>query len=176
MRRLALAAMPFALLALATACGDGEKKDDAQPAAAAQDTPAPNVNEQPQAPDKQLPSPTPIPDTLPVIQVAFAGKVYAPTKSDFSGLPKVKVKAGDKECEGVALSALVEKAAAGTAATATIQGTRVDNLRLGAVRFPVADIGGSTVFVVDESGHVALFSSSIPQEQWLKDVTSIALN
>ena len=176
MRRLALAAMPLALLALAAACGDGNKKDDAQQTAAAQETPSPNVNEQPQVPDKQLPSPTPVPDTLPVIQVGFAGKVYAPTKSDFTGLPKVKVTAGGKEYEGVALSALVEKAAAGAAATATIQGTRVDNLRLGAVRFPIADVGGSTVFAVDDSGHVALFSSTIPQEQWLKDVTSIALN
>ncbi len=176
MRRLALAAMPFALLALTTACGDGEKKDDARQTTAAQETQAPNVNEQPQVPDQQLPTPTPIPDTLPVLQVAFGGKVYAPTKADFGGLPKAKVSAGGKDYEGVSLAALVEKAAAGSAATATIQGTRIDNLRLGAVRFPVADISGSTVFVVDDSGHVALFSSTIPKEQWLKDVTSIALN
>lgn len=175
MRRFALAALPFALLALATACGDGDKKEDAQQTNA-EASPTLNSNEPPQVPDKLMPTPTPIPDTLPVIQVAFSGKIYAPTKADFGGLPKAKVSAGGKEYEGVTLASLVEKAAAPSARTATIEGTRMDNLRLGAIRFPVADIGGSTVFVVDDSGHVALFSSSIPPEQWLKDVTSIALN
>ena len=176
MRRLALAAMPFALLTLAAACGDGDKKDDAQQTTTAQESPTANVNEQPQVPDKQLPTPTPIPDTVPVIQVAFAGKVYAPMRSDFTALPKVKVNAGGKEYEGVSLAALAEKAAAKTDAVATIQGTRADNLRLGAIRFPLPDIAATTVFVIDDNGHVALFSSSIPQEQWLKDVTAIALN
>lgn len=175
MRRFALAALPLALLALATACGDGDKKGDAQETPAAEASSTANVNEQPQVPDKELPSPTPIPDTLPVIQVAFGGKVYAPTKADFSSLPKTKLSAGGKEYEGVPLSALAEKAAASGDAVATIQGTRTDNLRLGAVRFPLSDIGSSTVLVVDDGGHVALFSSSIPQEQWLKDVTAIAL-
>jgi len=175
MRRLVLAVTPFALLALATACGDGEKSDTPQ-TPTVEATPSTVANEQPQVPDKPLPSPTPIPDTLPVVQVAFAGKVFAPTKADFSALPKAKVTAGGKEYEGVTLAALAEKAGGKADSVATIQGTRADNLRLGAIRFPLADVGASTVLVIDDGGHLALFSSSIPQEQWLKDVTSIALN
>lgn len=175
MRRFAFAAMPLALLALAASCGDGNSTDEQEKAQTPGATSTANVNEQPQVPDKQLPTPTAIPDTLPVIQVAFAGKIYAPTKTDFNALPKAKVSAGGKEYEGVTLAALAERAAAKADAVATIQGTRADNLRLGAVRFPLADIGASTVLVIDDSGHLALFSSSIPQEQWLKDITSMAL-
>ncbi|MCC6960218.1 MAG: hypothetical protein IT301_10260 [Dehalococcoidia bacterium] len=175
MRRFVLAATPLALLVLTSACGDGPDKTD-QPTATVEATATLNSGEQPQVPDKELPSPTPIPDTLPVIQVAFGGKVYAPTRTEFSALAKTKVTAGGKEYEGVTLAALADQAGAKTGAVATIRGTRADNLRLGAVRFPVADIGASTVFIVDDSGHVTLFSSSIPQEQWLKDVTAIALN
>ena len=129
MRRLALAAMPFALLTLAAACGDGDKKDDAQQTTTAQESPTANVNEQPQVPDKQLPTPTPIPDTVPVIQVAFAGKVYAPMRSDFTALPKVKVNAGGKEYEGVSLAALAEKAAAKTDAVTPPKTTNLRNGR-----------------------------------------------
>lgn len=175
MRRFAFAAMPLALLAFSAACGDGADKE-AEPTTSADATTTPNVNEQPQVPDKQLPTPTPIPDTVPVIQVAYAGKVFAPTRTEFSALPKTKVSAGGKEYEGVALTALVEKAAAKSDGVVTLQGTRLDNLRFGAVRFPLADVAGGTVFVMDDSGHIALFSSSIPQEQWLKDITSVAFN
>jgi hypothetical protein len=175
MRRLLFAA-PLAILLAAAACGDGEDKDEAEPTQAAEESPAGNVNEQPQVPDKVIPTPTPVPDGVPIVQVVVAGKPFAPTRSEFGELPKVKIDAGGKTYEGVSLSALAEKAGASSSAVATIQGTRADNLRLGAIRFPLGEIGGSTVFMLDEGGHLVLASSSVPEEQWLKDVTGIALN
>ena len=59
---------------------------------------------------------------------------------------------------------------------ATINGTRMDNLRLGAVRFTLTEIGASTVFVMDDTGRITLASSTIPTDQWLKDITGIGLN
>lgn len=176
MRRLTFAAAPLLLLA-GIACGDGPDKEETTPTAeAAAATNTPNSNEQPQVPDKPLPTPTPLPSDLPVVQVAFGGKQFAPTRDEFNGLPKTSIQANGKTYEGVTLATLAEKAGAGGASTATIQGTRIDNLRLGAIRFPMADIGASTVFVVDEGGHVLLASTSVPPEQWLKDITGIALN
>ena len=129
----------------------------------------------PTATPPRLPTPTPIPDTAVALSVARGGKTFTPTVTELKALPTIEINAGGPK-KGISMATIGEKVGANDDSIATIQGTRVDNLRLGAVRFPVADIGGSTVFVVDDSGHVALFSSSIPQEQWLKDVTSIALN
>ncbi|MEO8541139.1 MAG: hypothetical protein ABI577_15460 [bacterium] len=178
MRRFALAAVPFAFLFVAGACGGGSGKDSQSKETAVPDAEATqNVNEQPQVADKPLPTPTAVTDDLvPVVQVAFAGKLFAPTKTEFAALPKTKISAGGKDYEGVVLSALVQKAAAGSASVVTIQGTRVDNLRLGAVRFPLADVGSTTVLVMDDSGHIILASSSIPADQWLKDVVGVSLN
>lgn len=180
MRRFLLAAAPFAIL-LGVACGD----DDAGDGDAAEATPtspadaiasADASNQQPQAPDQQLPTPTPVADSDPVVQVVAAGNPYTPTRSDFANFPKEKISAGGKDYEGVTLAALAEQAGGGASTTVTIQGTRNDNLRFGAIRFPLAEIGASTVLILDDSGHVLLASTSVPQEQWLKDITGIALN
>lgn len=176
MRRLFLAALPMTILLAAAACGDGPDKDQDAAAATANTTPTLAVNEQPQAPDTPIPAPSAIPDDVPVLQVAASGKQYAPLRSDFAVLPKVTITANGKSYEGVTLATLAEKAGARAGATATIQGTRLDNLRLGAIRFGLAEIGASTVFVMGETGHLTLASSSVPPEQWLKDVTGIGLN
>ena len=176
MRRLLFAA-PLAILLLGAACGDGPDKDEQDEATAAADvSPVSNPNEQPQVPDKQLPTPTPVPDSVPLVQVVAGGKTFTPTRPEFGDLPKTKVEAGGKTYEGVTLSALATQAGAGEGAIATIQGTRMDNLRLGAIRFALSEIGSSTVLYLDENGHLLLASSSVPQDQWLKDVTGIALN
>lgn len=180
MRRLLIAAA-FALFFAGAACGDGPDKSEqsAQPTA----TPDPNgppptvaENQQPRVPDKPLPTPKPVPDGLPVIQVIVAGKAFTPVRSEFAGLPKVTVTAGGTSYEGVSLEALATRAGGQPSAVATIYGTGTDNLRLGSIRFPLAEIGPSTVLVMDESGHIRLASSSVPAEQWLKDITGIALN
>ena len=177
-RRLLLAALPFALLIPAVACGGDDAED--QPAdnggETAAQTPQAGADEPTAIPDKPLPSPTPIPDDVPVVQVVAAGQQYLPMRSEFTALPKTKVSAGGKDYEGVTLAALAEKAGAAAGSTATIQGTRIDNLRFGPVRFGLSEIGASTVFMLDSAGHVTFASSSVPPEQWLKDITGIAFN
>ena len=179
MRRLLLAALPFALLIPAVACGGDDAEDqpgDNGGESAAETPPQAGEGEPTAVPDKPLPSPTPIPDDVPVVQVVAGGKQYAPMRSEFSALPKAKVSAGGKDYEGVTLATLAEKAGAAAGTTVTMQGTRVDNLRFGAVRFGLSEIGASTVFMLDSEGHVTLASSSVPPEQWLKDITGIAFN
>lgn len=184
MRRIAFAAMPLTFLLLSAACGDddnGSSGDLTKSAASAEQTaqaasPTAGANEQPQVPDKTLPTSTPVPDTSPVIQVGSTGKLYAPTRAEFAALPKSRLSAGGKDYEGVSLAFLAEKGTPRSGAIATIQGTRLDNLRLGAIRFPLADIAATTLLVMDTDGHIALVSSTVPPEQWLKDVISVALN
>ncbi len=184
MRRFAFAAVPCAFLLISAACGDDGSQSSGELtsiAGSAQQTaqagtPTTNANDQPQVPDKALPTPTPVPDTSPVIQVGSSGNIYAPSKAEFATLPRIKISSGGKDYEGVSLAVLAEKGAPRTGAIATIQGTRFDNLRLGAIRFPLADIAASTVLIMDASGHITLASTSIPSEQWLKDVISVALN
>jgi hypothetical protein len=174
MRRILLAAAPLAIL-LGAACGDGEDKPDdattSPEAVLTQDS-----NEQPQVPDTAMPTPTPLADADPVLQVVAMGQAYTPTRGDFGGLAKTKIDAGGKSYEGVTLAALAEKAGAPQAGFVTIQGTRSDNLRFGAVRFAMSEIGTNTVLLLDESGHVSFASAGVPPEQWLKDISGIALN
>jgi|GEM_PF-4190342 len=184
MRRFLLAALPFAILAGAACGGDDSSPDDGQNGNGQTPTlsPADAVatadasNQQPRVPDRPLPTPTPIPDGSPLLQVVAGGKPYTPTRADLAALPKASIDAGGKKYEGVTLAALAEAAGARAEAVVTIQGTRNDNLRFGAIRFPLAEIGPSTVLVLDESGHLLLASTSVPQEQWLKDITGISMN
>jgi hypothetical protein len=184
MRRFLLAALPLVLF-VGAACGDddgdgdgGEQADGETPTLSPADAVATSdaSNQQPQAPDKPLPSPTPVPDGSPLLQVVVAGNPYTPTRAEFADLPKTSIDAGGNKYEGVTLAALAEQAGAAAESVVTIQGTRSDNLRFGAIRFPLAEIGASTVLVMDESGHLLLASTSVPQDQWLKDITGIAMN
>jgi hypothetical protein len=177
------AASAAAVVLLLSACGGGSDKPAStatsttpngdSPATVAPGTPA---NEQPQVPDQPIPTPTRLPDDVAVIQVAFGGKVYAPLRSEFGGLDKSTVTVNGKNYQGVSLATLAAHAGAKADGVATIQGTRADNLRLGAIRFSLSDIGATTVFVTDEGGRLDLASSSIPAEQWLNDVTSVSVN
>jgi hypothetical protein len=181
MRRYLFAAAPLALLLLTAAC-DGDKKndDDANADQAEQQAeptlPPAGQNEPTPVPDKPLPTPSPVPDGAPVIQVLAKGTMYAPVRSEFAALPKEKISASGKEYEGVTLAALAEKAGAADGTIVTIQGTRLDNLRNGAIRFGLSEIGASTVLVINDQGHVLLASNTVPPEQWLKDITGIAFN
>ena len=175
MRRLFFAAIPLALV-LGSACGDGNGAGNDDADATSEATATLDVNVQPQSPDREIATPTPIPDDQPLVQVVVAGKPYLPTRADLAALPKAKITAGGNSYEGVSLATLAEKAGAPAGATATIQGTRMDNLRLGAIRFPLPDIGASTVFVIDDKGHLLLASTTVPHDQWLKDITGISLN
>lgn len=180
MRRPLLAAA-LAVILVAAGCGDGPGKADGNaPPTATTDPngPPPTVaqDQQTTVPDKPLPTPAAVPDDLPVLQVVVAGKPFSPLRADFASLPTTTVTAGGTNYEGVSLDALAAKAGAQPSAVATIQGTRSDNLRLGSIRYALAEIGPSTVLVMDETGHIRLASSTVPAEQWLKDITGIAFN
>jgi hypothetical protein len=183
MRRLSFAVAPLALALLLGACGGGG--DDSPNGG---DEPAPTLSpidaqrtaaaaqDQPQVPDTPLPKPTPVPDDTPIVQVVAGQTRYAPTRAEFAALPTAEIQADGKTVKGVTIATLASQVGAGADTVLTIQGTRVDNLRLGAIRFALAEIAENTVVVMNEEGHLALASSFIPAEQWLNTLTGIAFN
>jgi hypothetical protein len=185
MRRLSFAVAPLALALLLGACG-GEGDDS--PNGGDEPTATPTLSpldaqrtavaaqDQPQVPDTPIPKPTPVPDDTPIVQVVAGQTRYAPTRTEFAALPTAEIQADGKTVKGVTIATLASQVAAGADGVVTIQGTRVDNLRLGAVRFALAEIAENTVVTIDEEGHVALASSFIPADQWLNTLTGIAFN
>lgn len=185
MRRWTLAAAPIALAALSfAACGGNDDTRASGEDATATPTLSPMdaqrtavaAQDQPQVPDTPLPKPTPVPDDTPVIQVVAGQTRYSPTKAEFGALPTAEIQANGKTVKGVTIATLASQVGAGADTVVTIQGTRVDNLRLGAVRFGLPEIAGNTVVTMDEAGHLALASSFIPPEQWLNTLTGVAFN
>ena len=185
-RRLSYAALaPFALALVLGACGgddddasDGGDEPTATPTLSAMDAQRATVTaqDQPTVADTPIAKPTPIPDDVPVIQVVGAGKSYLPLRSEFESLPMTEITVNGKKVKGVSLAEVARQVDAPATAVVTIQGTRSDNLRLGAIRFNLAEVAENTVLVLDDEGHVSVVSSFIPPEQWLTTITGIALN
>jgi hypothetical protein len=183
---MTFAVVPLALALLLGACGgdDDGSPDGGDDGAAATPTLSPmdaqrtavSAHDQPQVPDTPLAKPTPVPDDTPVIQVVAGETRYTPTAAEFAGLPTTEIQADGNTVEGVTIAALASQVSGSPDAVVTIQGTRVDNLRLGAVRFGLSEIAEDTVLIMDEDGHLALASSSIPADQWLTTITGIAFN
>ncbi len=179
--RYLFAALP-AVLILAAACGgdsDDKKPDGGATvgptltAAQARQT-ADQAQQQPSAADQPLPTPTPLPEDGIAIQAVGAGAPYSPTLSQFKSLPTTEIKAEGQSYTGVTLATLAEKSKAATGVAATIEGVRADGKRQGAVRFPLADVASNTVLVLAADGQLSIASTSIPKEQWLIRVTSVA--
>lgn len=186
MRRLSFAVAPLTLALLLGACGGddngptngGDDSAEATPTISdidAQRT-AVAAQDQPKVPDTPLPKPTPVPDDTPVLQVVAGETRYEPTRAQFAELPEVELQVSGKTVKGVTIATIASQAGAGADTIVTIQGTRVDNLRLGAVRFGLAEIAENTVLMLDEEGHISLASSSIPADQWLNTITGLAFN
>lgn len=181
MKPMFLAVAPAILLF--AACGGDSKDDEQQQAggdAAASGTPDFAANdaavEQPRAPDKPLPTPTRVaPDDVALTVVAGSEK-FEPKLSELSSLPQTTIEANGKQYEGVSLAELASRVSAKPEATVTVQGRRGDNLRLGAIRFPVSQIGTDSVLFVDERGHLYLASKSVPVDQWLTVVNGVSFN
>jgi hypothetical protein len=183
MRRLSYALAPFALALVLGACGgDDDDSNGDEPAAtptlSAMDAQRATITaqDQPTVPDTPIARPTPLPDDVPVVQVVGAGKTYLPLRSEFESLPMTEITANGKKVKGVSLAEIARKVDAPATSVVTIQGTRADNLRLGAIRFNLAEVAENTVLVLDDEGHVSVVSSFIPPEQWLTTITGIALN
>lgn len=179
--RYLLAAVPAVLLL--SACGGDSNKTTATPepgptltAAQQRQTQTAKSLAQPTAEDKPLPTPAPVPEDGVAVQVAGAsGTPYAPKLSEFRALPTSEIKVDGQSYKGVTLSALLAKVNAANTAVVTLDGTRSDGKRQGAVRFPLADIGESTVLVLGNGGELNVASTSIPKDQWLIWVTGISV-
>lgn len=181
--RYLLAALP-AVLIFAAACGgesDVSKTIDSAltpgptlTEAQARQTATANSQQQPSAADQPLPTPAKLADNGIAIQVAGAGPLYAPTLAEFKTLPPSEIKVDGKSYTGVSIATLAEKSKAAAGVPVTIDGVRGDGKRQGAVRFPLADIGATTVLVLAEDGQLSLASASIPKEQWLIRVTAVS--
>ncbi len=181
MLRLRLAAALILLAPAAIAACGGSDSDAADAAATetatgaeATATPRNAGLDQPIPPDRPLPTPTPLPADLPILQVVAGGASFAPTRADLAALPVVTITAEGKQYTGVSLAELARRVAAPAEAVVTIQGTRADNLRYGAVRYALAEVGEATVVFVDESGYARFASAAIPAEQWLHTLEGIA--
>ena len=170
-----LAVAIAASVLLYAACGG----DDAKPSpTAAANTPAPTATssglQQPTSEDKVLPTPTKADPTAVALSVVAGKQTFNPTVSDYRALPTTSVSAGGQNYSGVSVGAIAEKVSAPATSTVTIQGTRADGKRESLLRYTLSDIATNTVLAIDDSGHIALQSSSIDKELWLVNVTSVA--
>lgn len=162
----------FAAVALfAAACGDGEDKNaeaTAGPSAAA-------VTESPTLPPAptRVP-PTAVPNTGRALTVVFGQKNYTPTVDEFRQLPTVEIDVAGVRKKGVTLVSLVEKAGGGSPGFVTIEGLRASLGAEATTRYAIPAVGATTVLVLDDTGHLEMFSSSIPQAEWLKAVTALS--
>ena len=173
--RYLLAAIPAVFLL--SACGGGSDKGGTTPGASAQPaTPTTVAGQQPTAEDRPLPTPTPVPEDGIAVQVAgVSGAPYAPKLSELKALPTAEISFEGKSYKGISLATLLAKVNAPETATVTVDGTRPDGKRQGAVRFALKDIGDSTVLVLGNNGELNVASTSIPKDQWLIWVTGISI-
>jgi hypothetical protein len=172
--RAAAALLIIIVPGVVAACGGEEAPaDPVDPTPAVSDIDG-EVNEQPVAPDRPIPTPTPLPADFPILQVVAGGTGLTPTRDEFLAIPTTTITADGREFTGVTLAELARRVTAPEGAVVTIHGTRADNLRFGVIRYPLSDVAEQTVLVLDDSGYVSLASSAIPPEKWLHTLTGIA--
>ncbi|MEO9254326.1 MAG: hypothetical protein ABI305_02215 [Tepidiformaceae bacterium] len=174
----AVAAVSLLLMTVAlAACGGGDsKKATPTPSTSAVATGSAEPSNglgQPSAADQVLPTPTKAAADDVALSVVNGKETFLPKVSEFSSLPTAEIKA-DKSYTGVTLATLGEKVKAAADAYVTVQGVQMDGKRMSILRLPLSNIGSNTALVIDDSGHLSLVSSSIPKEQWLMAVTSVA--
>lgn len=178
MTRTWMLALPAALVVVIAACGGGSGDTANTPPSPSPDPNAPatvgagNGQDQPTA-DSGIPSATPASDTDIALSVLFKDSTYAPTVAEFRALPTVEIDAAGTKQRGVSLAVLAEKVGA-QSGLVTVQGLQGNLQRIGYVRYPLADVGSTTVFALNAEGHVDLYSSSIPAAEWLKVVSGIS--
>lgn len=170
LRTLLLIAPLFALLA--AACGGGsDNKAEANGPDGAGAASGPTATATP----KLLPTPPKAQDNEVIVSVSAGEMAFTPTLAEFRDLPKTTIDANGKK-EGVSLAELATRVSAGSDTYVTLQGYRPDGRVIQFVRQPLAEIGAESVLVVDESGHLGLISSKVPQDSWLINVTMVTFS
>lgn len=180
------AAATLSLALFASACGgdddgdsgdangaNGDSNGDATTAAESTSAAAntPQSSETLASPSR--PAATAVPsDGAALVVASLAAQVqFIPTADEFRAMEKTTVAGQD----GVSLPTLMANAEISEATVATIEGTVPANGNFGSIRYPVADFGSSTIFVMDDRGHITIVSDTIPEAERLTNVTSIVL-
>lgn len=174
-RGLAAATLSFALLAAACG-GDDAKTDEAATTTAGGDTgtaatAGPGITPTRTSPTRAVATAVPADGAALMVANPAAKVQYVPTADQFRALTKTTIKGK----EGVSLATLASSAGITGATLATIDGTVAASSSFGAIRYNVADIGSTTIFVMDDRGHISMASDTIPEAEWLTLVTSIVL-
>ena len=72
------------------------------------------------------------------------------------------------------MAALAEKVQASPTSFVTVHGISSDGRRDAFTRYRLAEVGTTTVVVVDQQGYASLYSSTIPEKDWLTHVASVS--
>ena len=161
------------VLLLFAACGDGGGA--ATPASSTTPIgPTPTVT--PTATSSGLPTPKPAGNTDRALTVAARGKAFEPTVADFRALPQTEITTTEGKKSGVLLSVLAAKVETLGTDVVTIEGRPADQRQGGFVRGLLSELASTTVFYINDKGHVGLASSSLPVEQWLSYVVTLTIS
>ncbi|MCC7366327.1 MAG: hypothetical protein IT303_18360 [Dehalococcoidia bacterium] len=177
MTRTWMLALPAAVALVFAACG-GDSNDDTDADATATEavTGSPVVSDGLGQPKSQatLPPPTAVADDEITLAVVFGSNSFSPTVAEFRDLPKTEVTAAGQKQSGVTIGVLAEKVGANGASVVTISGLRKDLKQEANTRYQLADIASTTIVALDDEGHVNLYSSSIPEGEWLKVLAGVS--
>lgn len=163
---------------LLVACGDDDgpspsPSETATGVASAETSATGSAPNQQPTPDRPVPTPTPASDRAIALTVVAGEKNYNPSVAEFRALPESEINAGGPK-KGVLLSELAAKVGGKADALVVIQGYRNDMKTLAIIRKRLSEVASNTVFTIDEQGHVNVSSSTLPEIEWLKAVSSIA--
>lgn len=171
-----LAAVTISLALLSAACGGDDDNDadaTAEPADATASADAGTATPVPTRASPSRPAPTAVPGDGAAITVANpqAQIQFVPTADEFRAFETTTVNGQT----GVSLATLAAAAEVADYTLVTIDGANPATGALGAIRYPVADIASTTIFVIDDRGHISLVSETIPEAEWLTNVTAVVL-
>jgi len=169
MSRRWLLTLPLAATLLLGACGGGGDDDAENPS---EETAAADQTTQARGPG--LPTPTPVADEGIAVTVIGNGTTYQPTVAEFRQLPTVQIEA-DGTRTGPTLDVVASQVGWNESTVVTIQGLTEDLNNVAYIRYPLADIAQDTILEVDEQGHLNLYSTVLPKDDWLKVVVAITL-
>lgn len=126
-------------------------------------------------PTRTVATPTPIPFTGTAIIVASRLEQFAPTLEEFKQLPATELTLpGGRAISGVTIETLAARIDIGQAAVVTIEGYAPGFGAKRFVRRPIEEIASQTVVYETASGHLALASTVLPEEEWLEAIVSVA--